>query len=77
MKDRVLAMNVSFSKGKHLVNVKRCPVHAANLEQQVYNDAGEPDKTAGNDHTCDASGYLIHYKFPVVKPQTRQSRLIL
>lgn len=76
VKDRVLAMNTSFSKGYHFVNVKRCPTHSANLEQQVYNSAGEPDKTQGNDHTNDASGYLTHYKFPVVKPQVRKTRLI-
>ena len=76
VKDRVLSMNTSFDKGVHFVNVKRCPMHSANLEQQVYNGAGEPDKTAGNDHTNDANGYFIHYKFPVVKPQTQRKRLI-
>lgn len=76
VKDRVLSMNVSFNKGNHFVNVKRCPVHSANLEQQVYNTAGEPDKKAGNDHTNDANGYFIHYRFPVVKPQTNRTRLI-
>ena len=76
VKDRVLAMNQSFSKGMHFVNVKACPMHSANLEQQTYNTAGEPDKTAGNDHTNDANGYLINYKFPVVKPTVRKQRLI-
>lgn len=76
VKDRVLAMNNSFEKGTHFVNVKRCPVHSANLEQQVYNKAGEPDKDAGNDHTNDANGYFIYYRFPVVKPQTNIKRLI-
>jgi hypothetical protein len=76
VKDRVLAMNTSFSKGFHYVNISKCPTHASNLEQQVYNQAGEPDKTAGNDHTNDANGYLISYKYPVVKPQVRQTRLI-
>ena len=75
VKDRIVAMNASFSKGRHLVNVGKCPMHAANLEQQVYNQAGEPDKSAGNDHTNDASGYFIHYKFPVVKPGLIQSRV--
>lgn len=76
VKDRVLAMNTSFSKGFHYVNINKCPTHAANLEQQVYNQAGEPDKTAGNDHTNDANGYLISYKYPVVKPQVKKTRLI-
>jgi hypothetical protein len=77
VKDRVLAMNTSFTKRLHFVNVKLCPTHAANLEQQVYNNAGEPDKTAGNDHTNDANGYLIHYKYPVIKPTTTAARMIV
>jgi hypothetical protein len=76
VKDRVLAMNTSFTKGLHFVNVKKCPTHAANLEQQVYNNAGEPDKTAGNDHTNDANGYLINYKYPVIKPIVKRTRTI-
>ena len=76
VKDRVLAMNQSFSKGYHFVNVAKCPTHSANLEQQTYNTAGEPDKTAGNDHTNDANGYLISYKYPVVKPLVKRTRLI-
>ena len=76
VKDRVIAMNQSFNNGAHFVNVKLCPTHSANLEQQTYNKAGEPDKSAGNDHTNDANGYLISYKFPVVKPSVKRTRLI-
>ena len=76
VKDRVIAMNQSFNNGTHFVNVKLCTTHSANLEQQTYNKAGEPDKTAGNDHTNDANGYLISYKFPVVKPSVKRTRLI-
>jgi hypothetical protein len=77
VKDRILAMNTGFKRGLHFVNVKECPTHAANLEQQVYNTAGEPDKSAGNDHTNDANGYLISYKFPVIKPVTSVTRMIV
>jgi hypothetical protein len=77
VKDRLLAMNTSFIKKLHYVNVNLCRTHAANLEQQVYNNAGEPDKTAGNDHTNDANGYLIHYKYPVIKPTTTAARMIV
>lgn len=77
VKDRVLAMNTSFNKGIHFVNVKNCPNHTANLEQQIYNTAGEPDKTSGNDHTNDGNGYLINYKFPVLKPLTSAHRMIV
>ena len=77
VKDRVLAMNQSFDKGYHFVNVARCPVHSANLEQQTYNNAGEPDKSAGNDHTNDANGYLISYKYPVLRPRTFSQSMIV
>ena len=77
VKDMVLAMNTSFIKRLHFVNVKQCSVHTSNLEQQVYNKAGEPDKTHNNDHSVDANGYLIHYKYPVIKPTTTSGRLIV
>ena len=77
VKDRILAVNVSYKKGIHFINVKKCPVHTSNVEQQVYNQAGEPDKTAGVDHTNDASGYFIHYMFPVVKPVTHSQHMIV
>lgn len=38
------------------------------LELQSYNDRGEPDKTAGFDHSVDALGYLVHRLFEVGKP---------
>lgn len=77
VKDRIISMNTSFEKGIHFVNIKKCPEHVSNLEQQVYNAAGEPDKAAGNDHTNDANGYFINYKFPVNKPATSSGRMIV
>lgn len=77
VKDRILSMNTGFEKGIHYVNVEKCPTHAANLEQQVYNSAGEPDKSAGNDHTNDANGYFINYKFSVSRPVTTSQRMIV
>lgn len=72
VKDRVMAMNVSFcdnnAERRYKVNAKRCPTYADNLEQQVWNDAGEPDKTAGKDHANDAGGYFIAYEYPIDRP---------
>lgn len=76
VKDRVLSVNHAISTGKMLVNLARCPGVAENLEQQIYNAAGEPDKSQGKDHTNDAVGYLVCYKFPVAKPVTRRKRLV-
>lgn len=72
VKDRVLSMNNMFLNNKgerrYLVNSRKCPVYADNLEQQVWSESGEPDKSAGKDHTNDAGGYCIWQLFPVEKP---------
>lgn len=67
VKDRVLAMNKEFEIGDYLVNSDLCPTYAEGLEKQSYNKHGEPDKTGGFDHSIDAGGYFIVYKFPVVR----------
>lgn len=68
VKDRVLAMNTAFAKGKLWVNDRLCPTTARCLEQQAYDDNGEPDKSTGADHQNDASGYPISYEMPVHRP---------
>lgn len=72
VKDRVNAMNAMFcnavGRRRYLVNVAKCPTYTDHLEQQVWTDAGEPDKASGADHTNDAAGYVIHKLFPIVKP---------
>lgn len=75
VKDRVNAMNAMFCNStgerRYLVNVDLCPTYADSLEQQVWADNGEPDKTQDNDHPNDAAGYFIHKEFPLIKPATR------
>lgn len=72
VKDRVLAMNVAFCNNdghrSYLVNADKCPNYADCLEQQVWDDNGEPDKKAGNDHMNDGGGYFIAYEYPILKP---------
>lgn len=74
VKDRINSMNAMFCNAegerRYRVNADLCPTYAENLEQQVWADNGEPDKTAGNDHTNDAGGYFIHKEYPLVKPVT-------
>lgn len=68
VKDRVSAMNqMIHSEGKRRlkVNIDKCPMFVECLEKQAYDKNGEPDKSAGLDHTNDAAGYFIAYKFPV------------
>lgn len=71
VRDRVLAVNKRFELGLLWVNAKECPTVASNLEQQAYDDNGEPDKQSGFDHQNDATGYPIAYEFPIVRPMQR------
>lgn len=72
VKDRVNAVNAQILSGTGVrrlkVNTNKCPALTECLEQQPYNDHGEPDKTTGHDHACDAAGYPIAFLFPVCKP---------
>ena len=68
VRDRVLSVNKQFEQGKLWVNSQLCPTVARCLEQQAYNDAGEPDKAAGFDHQNDATGYPLAYEFPISRP---------
>lgn len=71
VKDRVVSMNAMFCNAagdrRYMVNDALAPTYAECLEQQVWSDSGEPDKTSDNDHPNDAAGYFIHRDYPVVK----------
>ncbi|MCY1309600.1 hypothetical protein D9M70_597090 [compost metagenome] len=79
VKDRVNAMNAMFCNAtgerRYLVNADRCPTYADCLEQQVWADNGEPDKSQGADHSNDAAGYFIHQRFPIVRPLIQSAPL--
>lgn len=70
VKDRVNAMNGMFRNAngerRYLVNVEMCPTYAEALEQQAWDDKGEPDKKSGHDHVNDAAGYCINFEYPIV-----------
>ena len=71
VKDRVLAANKAFENGKLWVNAKECPTLARCLEQQAYDDNGEPDKTTGFDHMNEAFSYFVAYEMPIIRPMSR------
>lgn len=81
VKDRINAMNGMFCNShgerRYRVNYDRCPTYAENLEQQIWAENGEPDKSQDNDHTNDASGYFIHKEYPIIKRVTTTSSLRL
>ena len=65
VKDRVMSVNKLFETGRLWVNASKCPTVAKNLEQQAYDENGEPDKKSGFDHQNDATGYPIAHEFPI------------
>lgn len=73
VRDRVNSVNAMFCNGtnerRYLVNTSRCKRYTDDLEQQVYNKQGEPDKQHDNDHMTDAGGYYIAYEYPSNKPK--------
>jgi hypothetical protein len=71
IKDRILATNKAFEVGKIKVNDQACPTIVRCLEQQAYDDNGEPDKKSGFDHMNEAFSYFVAYEFPVIKPMVR------
>jgi hypothetical protein len=71
IKDRILASNKAFESGKVKVNPRTAPTIARCLEQQSYDQNGEPDKSSGFDHQNEATTYPIAYEFPIIKPMSR------
>ena len=69
VKDRINSMNQAFCDGtnvrKYRVNDTKCPRYTTCLEQQTYDDFGQPDKKNDLDHPNDAGGYFIHKMYPV------------
>ena len=74
VRDRINAANAMFCNGKderrYLINTNKCPRYTDDLEQQVYNKQGEPDKQHDHDHMTDAGTYYIAYNYPIIKPVT-------
>lgn len=77
VRDRVNAVNAMFCNGnnerRYMVNTHQCPEYTDDLEQQVYNKQGEPDKEHDTDHTPDAGGYYIAFRFPVIRPISQKA----
>lgn len=71
VRDRVNAMNAlilnDLGERSMKVNTDRCPVLTEALEQQAYDESGEPDKSTGHDHPNDAQGYFVMQRYPIRK----------
>lgn len=69
VKDRINSVNAMIlnAKGERrlLINTDLMPETTESLEQQVYKDSGEPDKSNDKDHAPDALGYFIYQYWPI------------
>ena len=74
VRDRVITVNKRFEDGTVKINVAKMPVTTEALEQQAYDKNGEPDKSTGHDHPCDAGGYFILYNHPLTFMRNREKR---
>ena len=82
IKDRVQATNAMMYNANYItrlfVNAMLCPNLADSLEQQVYDKNGLPEKGDGKfDDMTDAASYPIAYLFPIKKPISTRTELIL
>ena len=66
VRDRVLAVNAMLlnieQKRRYVVNTDNCPVTTQVLEQQAYDEHGQPNKD-GTEDPVDALGYFIVQRF--------------
>ena len=71
VRSRINAVNAMFCNGlgerRYFVNDAACPNYSRALQYQVYDEKGEPDKSAGFDHVADAGGYYLAYNFPIIR----------
>lgn len=77
VRDRIVTVNTMFcnSRGerKLKVNTIKCPNITSNLNEQAYDDNGNPKKANNVDHLPDALGYLIHRRYAISKPKGKVS----
>ena len=80
IRDRINCVNAKISHGELLINTLLCPELTTALEQQGYNDKGEPEKFKEHpaiDDWNDGTGYFIHRKFPIIRNTTHTQQLIV
>lgn len=79
VKERVMAVNGLILNGAGdrnlLINTRNAPTVTECLEQQIYDENGEPDKKGGKDHMPDGLGYFLNFHWAINKPTTTVSGL--
>lgn len=71
IRDRVNSFNSVISKGNFSIDTNKCPQLTESLEAQGYDKGGDPekfDKHPAIDDWNDQLTYMIHRKFPLMRP---------
>jgi PBSX family phage terminase large subunit len=71
VRDRVNAVNSLLSHAKLLINTNKCPNLTHALENQGYDERGDPEKYKVHpaiDDWNDSLGYLINRRWPIIRP---------
>ena len=80
VKDRIASVQGLLCNANQLrryyISEVNCPETCESLEQQVYNNQGEPDKKHDADHPNDALGYYINSQFGIKNNRTTTQILI-
>jgi len=67
VKDRIIAVNTMFCNSvgarRLFINTNVCKELVDNLNEQAYDDNGNPRKSNNVDHLLDALGYLVYRKY--------------
>jgi len=80
VQDRINSANALFSHNKVFVDVNKCPKTVEALEQQSYDEKGNPEKFNGSatvDDFCDSFTYFISYKFPLIRNNVTSSDFLI
>jgi len=80
VQDRINSVNALLSHNKFFIDINKCPKTTEALEQQSYDEKGEPEKYPGaatQDDFVDSLGYFIYYKFPLIDRTLQQRTFIL
>jgi hypothetical protein len=78
VRERVLSVDTMFKDGygnrRLFVNTNKCPHLTEQLEKQIYDNSGAPNKD-GTEDINDALGYIINRLWGIAKPTTMVGKM--
>ena len=79
VRDRIVSVNAMFCNAQKVrrlfVNSDKCPTLTANLNEQAYDENGNPRKANNVDHNLDALGYVIHRQYGISRAKASVTRM--